>query len=86
MMNMNRERLYHLDFLKMCLMFTVILSHSIEVANDDWFRFGMVSVPELKFISEWFSTFHVQGFTMVSGYYSFTYMWRKKNIQILKGL
>lgn len=68
---MNGERFYHLDFMKMCLMFIVMASHSIEVANDDWFRLGIVNISALKCVSEWFSTFHVQGFTMVSGYLFF---------------
>ena len=62
------SRLDYLDFAKLCLMFIVILSHSIKVANDDWFHLGITGIPALKYLSDWFTSFHVQSFTMISGY------------------
>ena len=75
----SKERMYHLDFAKLCLTFVVILSHSIKVVNDDWLGVGVRSIHWLSYVSQWFGTFHVQAFTTISGYiFSYLYLEQEK--------
>lgn len=67
----NRDcNLDYCNFAKTALMLLVLLCHSAAFFGGNWFRVlepVQISHP-LGLLSSWLGTFHVQGFTLISGY------------------
>lgn len=59
-----------LDLIKIVLMASVVLCHSVAFYGGGWFApCILVNGNEyLGIFSKWLGTFHVEGFTLVSGY------------------
>lgn len=60
-------------FIKTILMLLVVLYHSIVFCGN-WFHVKEVIYPSqpLAVLAQWLNSFHVYGFTLVSGYLFFT--------------
>lgn len=71
--HMKREQeLRNCNFVKTVLMILVVLYHSMVFWTGDWFRGEPVYNSEiLSIISRWLNSFHIYGFTLVSGYIFF---------------
>lgn len=70
-MNDCRQReVENCSFVKTCLMLSVVLYHSILFWNGTWFGVEppVFRADALVIIAEWFNTFHIYGFALVSGY------------------
>lgn len=67
---MKREQeLRNCNFVKTVLMILVVLYHSMVFWTGEWFRGEPVYNTEiLSIISRWLNSFHIYGFTLVSGY------------------
>ena len=78
---MSDNRLKNFPFIKTVLMMTVILHHSIAFWKKDWFVFPpKISSVFLTDFGIFLSTFHVQTFTMISGYLFAYKMFSRKGI------
>jgi fucose 4-O-acetylase-like acetyltransferase len=70
--------LKNVGFVKTFLMITVVAYHSILFWNGNWFYEEPVyAAPLLSVLSKWLNSFHVSGFTLVSGYI-FSYIFYEK--------
>lgn len=69
-MCMEREQeLRNCNFVKTVLMILVVLYHSMVFWTGDWFSVEQVCKSEIvSIISQWLNSFHIYGFTLVSGY------------------
>ena len=58
------------NFTRTVLMLLVVLCHSVAFFGGPWFKVLALDEPSrvLGLLSSWLGTFHVQGFTLVSGY------------------
>ncbi len=58
------------SFTKLILMLFVVLCHSVAFFGGDWFTVYKPSgvIPFMKKLADWTGSFHVYGFTIVSGY------------------
>jgi len=58
------------NFCKTILMLCVVLCHSMAFWSGQWFtaHSPVISCPALGQIADWMGTFHVEAFTIVSGY------------------
>lgn len=83
MKNVSKSKeLEQCDFVKLLLMGFVVLYHSMAFWKGNWF----VKEPEeqshvLKYFSMWLNTFHIYGFTLVSGYIFQTMKFEKHKYQ-----
>ncbi len=70
---MNRKRIDSIAFLKVIMMISVVLYHSILFFGGTWFKVTepIIRADYLGGIAEWMKTFHIQAFTMASGYLFF---------------
>lgn len=77
--NREIERLNNCNEVKAVLMFSVILYHACAFWKGDWFTCNPVdSSTVLSVFATWLGTFHIYGFTLVSGYiYYYVYYERK---------
>lgn len=69
-MNNSEENLSYCNFAKTLLMLCVVLCHSVAFYGGNWFT-ALESVQTNRFLglfSSWLGTFHVQAFTLISGY------------------
>ena len=78
--DVKQNKLENLAFIKTIMMIIVVLCHSLSFFTDNWFN---VYTPEynayyLGDIATFFGTFHIQTFTMVSGFL-FYYLKTEKN-------
>ena len=55
-------------FVKTGLMMLVLIYHSLLFWGGEWFGKPIDSAPEFDFLSQWLNTFHIFGFSFVSGY------------------
>lgn len=64
------DNLRHCDFSKTVLMILVVLCHSVAFYGGDWFTvcgFEQKNIY-LGSLASWLGTFHVEAFTLISGY------------------
>ena len=75
------------SFVKCCLMFLVVLYHSVLFYTDiDWFiGKPLYSVDLFKLFANWSHTFLMYAFTLVAGYLYFYLRYEKGKYQQLKG-
>lgn len=69
-MNNSDENLSYCNFAKTLLMLCVVLCHSVAFYGGNWFT-ALEPVQSNRFLgllSSWLGTFHVQAFTLISGY------------------
>lgn len=68
--SIEHKRLENLNTIKMVLMLTVVLCHSVSFWCGGWFTAFEPEkvIKPLSIISGWTGSFHVYGFTLVSGY------------------
>ena len=63
------NKLKSCSFVKTVLMFIIVLYHSILFWGGNWFSAVEAEfVAPLHYLSQWFGTFHIYGFVLVSGY------------------
>lgn len=64
------NNLSYCNFAKTVLMLSVVLCHSAAFYGGNWFSVCSLSQPNevLGLLSSWLGTFHVEGFTLISGY------------------
>ena len=63
------EKSENLKFIKIILMLTVILGHSIAFWTGKWFTNNpQISSASLALVHDWINSFHIYAFTIVSGY------------------
>jgi len=68
----NRVELENNDFVKTVLMILVVLYHSVVFWTNGWFSEAVQYPSEiLRNIANWLNSFHIYGFTLVSGYLFF---------------
>lgn len=69
-MNLNKISLNNCSFVKMILMFFVILGHSIAFWTGGWFTpiTPIYNSSLLNIVFTWIGSFHTYAFTLVSGY------------------
>ena len=61
--------LHGCTFAKTVLMLIVLFYHSILYFGGTWFtRDPAVISPSLSYLAQWFNTFHIYGFALISGY------------------
>lgn len=67
---MRDQYLERCDFVKTVLMLFVILGHSCAFWNGTWFSAQSPAINDFVMgcVADWFGTFHVYGFTLISGY------------------
>lgn len=75
-MNNQAENQIHLDnctFIKTILMLLVVVYHSVVFWTGNWFTVHSVEIESypLAVLSYWLNSFHIYGFTLVSGYLFF---------------
>ena len=64
-----RDELKNCNFVRTVLMLIVVLYHAMLCWNGKWFTAVNVEpVQTLAKVASWFNTFHIYGFTLVSGY------------------
>lgn len=70
---MEKKRLDNISFLKVFMMIMVVLCHCMIFFGGNWFTYVNPSYSALYLykIALWTNTFHIQTFTMVSGYLYF---------------
>lgn len=67
-----QEELQNCNFVKTVLMIIVVLYHSVLFWKGTWFTGTPArSAPILVVLSNWMNSFHIYGFTLVSGYLFF---------------
>lgn len=68
--NLNRqEELSNCNFIKTVLMVLVVFYHSILFWNGSWFTEDPIETSViLNILAAWLNSFHIYGFTLVSGY------------------
>lgn len=65
----SREELENCSFIKTILMIIVVIYHCILFWSGDWFSVTpKISNNVLPMIAKWLNTFHISGFTFISGY------------------
>lgn len=64
----NEKYVESLDYVKAILMLSVVLGHSINMVNEDYFHLGIQSNYLLSLISGWIGSVHIYAFTFVSGF------------------
>ena len=66
----NVQNLNYCDFAKTILMLLVVLCHSAAFWGGNWFTAckPLQTDSTLGMLSSWLGTFHVSGFTLISGY------------------
>lgn len=74
----NQLILKNCNFVKCILMILVVLGHSLDFWTGNWFTKDPVySAPVLSLVADWLNSFHVQTFTLVSGYIFFFIKYEK---------
>lgn len=80
------ELKYKLDnctFVKTILMLLVILGHAMAFWSGDWFTANPIIPSQgLKIMYTWLNSFHIYGFTLVSGYI-FAFKIRGGGVQLI---
>lgn len=69
-MNSRDDNLSYCNFAKTILMLLVVLCHSVAFYGGNWFT-ALEPVQTNRYLgllSSWLGTFHVQAFTLISGY------------------
>lgn len=57
------------NYIKALLMIIVVLCHCMSIYTGDWGPYDpAVDAPVFSFLTSWTGTFHVYGFTLISGY------------------
>lgn len=65
----NLRILQNCNFGKTVLMILVILGHSVDFWNGNWFtKNPLILSPGLCLLSKWINSFHIYAFTLISGY------------------
>lgn len=65
----SKEDLSPLDFAKTALMLLVVLYHSVLFWGGNWFtKDPLLPAPGLQVLASWLNSFHIYGFTLISGY------------------
>lgn len=77
------NNLSYCNFAKTMLMLSVVLCHSAAFYGGNWFNACTVSETNrvLTLLSSWLGTFHVEGFTLISGYIYYYIKYEKKGYQ-----
>lgn len=77
------RNLSYCNFAKTVLMLLVVLCHSAAFYGGNWFRVCTVSETNevLAILSSWLGTFHVEGFTLISGYIYYYIKYEKEGYQ-----
>lgn len=77
------RNLSYCNFAKTVLMLLVVLCHSAAFYGGNWFRVCTVSETNevLAILSSWLGTFHVEGFTLISGYIYYYIKYEKGGYQ-----
>lgn len=75
--------LNNIIFTKTILMFLVVLYHCIYFWNGNWFSVETTIIPAkyLLIIATWLNSFHIYGFTLVSGYLFYHLRYEKVHYQ-----
>jgi len=81
--NLDREtELSNCNFVKTVLMLIVVLYHSIAFWGGGWFtKNPAIASQGLKLLTGWLNTFHIYGFTLVSGYIFYYIKYEKGGYQ-----
>lgn len=79
-----KKELKEISLLKTVMMLTVVLYHSCLFYKGDWFTYvePVYHSNYIKFFTFWLSTFHIQTFTLASGYLFFYLKTIRKNLDI----
>lgn len=77
------RNLGYCNFAKTVLMLLVVLCHSAAFYGGNWFRVCTASETNevLAILSSWLGTFHVEGFTLISGYIYYYIKYEKEGYQ-----
>lgn len=81
--NLDRQtELSNCNFVKTVLMLIVVLYHSIAFWGGGWFtKNPAIASQGLKTLTGWLNTFHIYGFTLVSGYIFYYIKYEKGGYQ-----
>lgn len=67
--DINHDSINNLSFIRTVLMLLVVLDHSMSFWTGEWFTKNPVFLaPPLGLVSSYLGSFHIYGFTLVSGY------------------
>lgn len=77
------NNLSYCNFAKTVLMLSVVLCHSAAFYGGNWFNACTVVETNkvLTLLSSWLGTFHVEGFTLISGYIYYYIKYEKDGYQ-----
>lgn len=78
---MKENELKNCDFIKTVLMIFVVLGHSMIFWRGNWFSIQrpVYTSQLLAVVTNWINSFHIYGFTLVSGYI-FNFLKVEKNV------